>query len=110
MAQINPIETTATLPLRVAIRVCPSDIPAHPQDRQNTLAKLYCRTVLSREFNPVLDPLNYDFSHALPGFDSDTMGKRWYLVDLNITSRLSKDDVLAIPHKVYALSKQGDEW
>jgi hypothetical protein len=97
-------------PVRVAIYVCPTDIPGIPQDRQNKVAQLFCDKNFSRPFNPTLNPVNYDFSHALPGFDSDTRTKIWFLVDLNVTSRLDGTDLLNIPHQAYLLSKQADEW
>lgn len=103
-------QTAATSPVRVAIYVCPSDIPGNPQDRQNTVAKMFCDKIFGRAFKPSLDPERYDFSHALPGFDSDTKCKRWFLVDLNVTSRLNGNELITITHKVYLLSKQADTW
>ena len=97
-------------PVRVAIYVCPTDVPGIPQDRQNQVAQLFCDEIFGRPFNPDLNTVNYDFSHALPGFDSDTGTKIWFLVDLNVTSRLDAADLLKISHQAYLLSKQADGW
>jgi hypothetical protein len=95
---------------RVILRVCPRELPGHPQDRQNTAATMFCEKILKRQFNKDIQASKYDFSHATPNFDSDELVRRWYICDLNVIGPLTKEDVLSLPHAVYQMSLQNGEW
>lgn len=96
---------------RVIIRACAADLPGHPRDRENTVASLFCELVLKREFNRKLRVSTYDFAHTTPGLDTTKPTvRRWFICDLNVTSELTRDELLSLPHSVYSLSLQNGNW
>lgn len=56
---------------RVIVHVRVMDLPGCPQDRHNTLGKLFCEHVLHRQFNNKIQVPNYDFIHLPPQFNKD---------------------------------------
>ena len=95
---------------RVILHVCVTDLPGLPQNRHNFLGTLFCEQVLNRRFNNQLQVSKYDYMHLPPNFDTDQPVRRWFVCDLNVKGRLSKDDVLSLPHRVYNVSRQDDKW
>lgn len=97
-------------PARIILRAPAIEIPGNPQDRQNTVANLFCEQLLQRPFHRNIDVSGYDFSHATPDFDTDKPVRRWFILDLGVEGTLTRDEVLTLPHEVYLLSKHDDEW
>jgi len=91
-------------PTRVAVYVFLIDVPGIPQDRQNKVAQLFYDRIFNRPLSPTLNPVIYDFPHALPGFHSDTVTKIWFLVDLYVTSQLDAIDLLNITEEPFKSS------
>jgi hypothetical protein len=96
--------------LRVILYVCVTDLPGSPQNRHNFLGELFCQQVLKRKFNNKLQVLSYDYMHLPPNFDTVKPVRRWFICDLNVNCRLDKNGVLSLPHEVYYVSRQKDEW
>lgn len=97
-------------PTRIAVYACVTDIDGCPQRRHVKLGEAFCRDILNRAFNATLHPAGYDHIHIPPDFDSSNPLKRWFILDLDVTQPLSKEDVLQLPHQVYLASHQGDKW
>lgn len=95
---------------RVILHVCVTDLPGSPQNRHNFLGELFCRQVLRRSFNNKLQISSYDYMHLPPNFDTDNPVVRWFICDLNVNCRLDRNGLLSLPHKVYYVSRQKDEW
>jgi len=93
---------------RIIIRVQVDDVPGSPQDRQNTVARLFCEHMLNRPFKS-MTPEGYDFSHMTPDFDTDQSVRRWFIVDLNVAGPLARDEVRKLPHGVYRLCWKANE-
>jgi methylsterol monooxygenase len=94
---------------RVVIWTCVTDIPGVPQGRHHALAQAFCAKHLQRDFNWKLQASGYDHVHIPGDFDSDQPLKRWFILDLNVTGELGKEDVLRIPHQVFLASYQTKE-
>lgn len=86
---------------------CVTDLPGSPH---NFLGNLFCQQVLKRNFNNKLQISNYDYIHLPPNFDTDKPVLRWFICDLNVNCRLDTNGLLSLPHKVYYVSRQNDEW
>lgn len=97
-------------PARIILRAPATEIPGNPQDRQNTVANLFCELLLQRPFHRNIEACGYDFSHATPDFDTDKPVRRWFILDLGVDGTLTRDEVLSLPHEVYQLTKQDDGW
>lgn len=96
---------------RVIVRACLADLPGNPRDRENTIASLVCELILKREFNRKLRVSTYDFAHITPGLDTmEPTVRRWFICDFNVTSELTQDELLSLPHFVYSLSLQNGNW
>jgi len=95
---------------RVILYIRVTDLPGSPQNRHNTLGNLFCQQILNRNFNNQVQVSNYDYMHLPPNFDTDKPVRRWFVFDLNVNCRLSKEEVLSLPHDVYSVSQQDDEW
>lgn len=93
-------------PTRIVIYVCVIDIDGCPQRRHVKIGEDFCDLVLKRAFNPTLHPAKYDHIHIPADFDSLEPLKRWFILDLNVTEPLSREDVLQLPHQVYLASQQ----
>ena len=100
----------STNPARVILQICVTDLPGCPQNRHNTLADIFCRQVLNRRCCYELQLPAYDYMHIPPHFDTDKPVRRWFVLDLNVQSRLSRDEVLSLPHAVYSVSWQENRW
>lgn len=94
-------------PTRIIIYARVTDIEGCPQGRHIKLGNDFCQDVLARPFKSTLRPGGYDHVHIPGGFDSDGPLKRWFILDLDVTQPLSREDVLRLPHKVYLASRQG---
>ncbi|KAL4886823.1 hypothetical protein BJY04DRAFT_42311 [Aspergillus karnatakaensis] len=97
-------------PIRAVVRATVTDIPGHPQQRFDTLAKAFCSQVLNRGFYPTLQVSSYDHAHIPADFDSDTPVTRWFIIDLNVRQELTRDEVMGIPHSVYLAGYENHEW
>jgi len=95
---------------RVILHICVTDLPGSPQNRHNFLGELFCQQVLKRNFNNKLQTSNYDYMHLPPNFDTDKPVLRWFVCDLNVNCRLDRNELLSLPHRVYFVSRQKDEW
>ena len=95
---------------RVILYVCVTDLPGCPQNRHNFLGDLFCRQVLERDFDTSLQILSRDHIHIPADFDTEKPVRRWFVIDLNVNSRLSRDEVKELPHQVYMVSRQDDRW
>ena len=62
--------------------------------------------MLGRPFRSELHPAGYDHVHIPADFDSEKPLKRWFILDANVTQRLSRDAVSQIPHQVYLASQR----
>lgn len=92
------------------LRVLTIDIPGNLQDRQNTIARMFCKQVLNCLFNREIQVSKYDYSHVTPDFDSNTPVRRWFIYDLNVTHPLTRQEILSLAHVVYQVSQQGNKW
>ncbi|KAH8696975.1 hypothetical protein GQ44DRAFT_718609 [Phaeosphaeriaceae sp. PMI808] len=92
--------------MRICIRVCVHDIPGNPLERTSTLGKLFCQKVLQRQFQEALDVKGYDHGHIPPGFNSPNPLKVWFIFDLDVKSKLNKEQLSRVPHSVYLASLQ----
>lgn len=91
-------------PTRIVIYACLTDIDGCPQGRHVNVGKDFCQAVLNRPFNSTLRPDGYDHVHIPGDFDSQEPLKRWFILDLDVTRPLNKEDVLRLPHQVYLAS------
>jgi len=97
-------------PLRVAIRVCVTDIPGDRYARAARLAREFSEQMRHQPFNNDPAAECHDSEHLLPRFDSEHAVNAWFLFDFNVKGSLSKEEVLAVPHEVYLATRQGDTW
>ncbi|OCK73608.1 hypothetical protein K432DRAFT_430502 [Lepidopterella palustris CBS 459.81] len=97
-------------PQRVILHICVTDLPGSPQNRHNVLGNAFCQQILKRAFNNKLQTSKYDYMHLPPNFDTDKSVRRWFVLDLDVNCRLEKDEVLALHHQVYFVSRQNNEW
>lgn len=95
---------------RVIIHVLVTDIPGCPQNRHNFIGDLFCNQVLERDFDTRLRTSGRDHIHLSPNFDTVKPVRKWFIIDLDVNGRLSRDEVKELPHQVYTLSRQGDGW
>jgi len=95
-------------PARIILHVRVTDLPGCPQDRHNTLGKLFCEHVLHRKFHNKIQVSNYDFMHLPPQLDKPV--RRWFIFDSNVNCPLEKEEVLSLPRSVYYVSRPKDEW
>lgn len=98
-----------SVPKRICVYTHVTDIDGHPQRRHTKIGEDFCQTVLGRPFNSTLNPSNYDHIHIPGDFDSSEPLKRWFILDLDVIQRLSKEQVLQLAHEVYVASKQNGE-
>ncbi|KAJ5348205.1 hypothetical protein MYU51_011051 [Penicillium brevicompactum] len=92
-------------PTRVIIYACVTDIVGSPQRRHLRLGEDLCM-MMNRPFQAALSPAGYDHVHIPADFDSENPIRRWFIVDLNVTQALSREEVSHIPHQVYLASRQ----
>lgn len=90
----------------IVIYACVIDIDGCPQRRHVKIGEDFCDIVLKRAFNPTFHPAKYDHIHIPDNFDSLKPLKRWFVLDLNVTEPLSREDVLQLPYQVYLASQQ----
>lgn len=98
-----------TSPQRVVLQIYVTDLPGSPQNRHNVLGEAVCKQILKRGFNNQIRKSSYDYMHIPPNFDTDKRVRRWFICDLNVKCRLSKEEVFDLPHKVYSISWQKNE-
>lgn len=91
---------------RICIYVHINDIDGCAQRRHTRIGEDFCQDILSRPFNLALNPASYDHIHIPADFDSPEPLKRWFILDLDVRQKLSKNQVLELPHQVYLASKQ----
>ena len=100
---------TQDLPQRVIIYARVSDVPDNPQRRHITLGDLLCKEVLNQGFHPQLQVTGYDHVHIPARFGSAKPFKRWFIFDLNVVTKLAREDVARIPHQVFLASRQAGD-
>ena len=97
--------------IRIIIYACVTDIDGCPQRRHVKIGETFCAAILERAFNPTLHPTGYDHVHIPADFDSQNPLKRWFILDLDVTQQLGKEEILQLPHQVYLASQQnGKLW
>jgi methylsterol monooxygenase len=93
-------------PMRIIIYACVTDIDGCAQRRHVRLGEDFCSFTLHRPLNSTLDPACYDHIHIPADFDSEQPLKRWFILDLNVTQPLNKEEMSLLPHQVYLASLQ----
>lgn len=93
-------------PARIVIRACVVDIDGCPHRRHVKIGEDFCDIVLKHVFNPTLHPAKYDHIYIPADCDSLKPLKRWFILDLNVSEPLSREDVLQLPNQVYPASQQ----
>lgn len=61
-------------------------------------------------FDTGLQTSGRDHIHLPPNFDTDKPVRKWFIIDLNVNSCLSRDEVKELPHQAYAVSRQDNRW
>jgi len=108
--------SSANLPInpedevRIIIRVRVTDIPGDRYRRDVTLGELCSESGLFRPIKHQITPDGYDHVVIPPGFDSEKPVGRWFIYDLNVKGPKTREELLAIPHKVYLACKNKDDW
>lgn len=93
-------------PTRVVIYSCVTDIDGCPQRCHVKIAESFCENILNRAFNNILDPDGYDHVHIPADFDSPQPIKTWFILSLDVTQPLKKEDVCNFPIRyILQLSK-----
>ena len=103
-------ESVDSVPTRIIIRACVTDVPGDPLRRATTLGEIFAGQVLGRPLRRLPHVTEYDGVHFLPDYSSEQPVRRWFMYDLNVRCRLSKDELLAIPYRVYLASLIDDRW
>jgi len=96
--------------IRIAIRVRVTDLPGDPNRRDVTLGELFSEKVLFRPIKPVTTVDGYDGVVLMGGFNSKNPVDVWFIYDLNVRGKKTREELLATPHKVYTASKHNDDW
>lgn len=104
------MDTHSTPQIRVLIRIRPRDIPGKVLGRPNSLGRLFCKEVLDRDFQPLINTSGFDFVHVPPRFETELPVAEWFICDLNIVSELQKEDLMKIKHEVYLASLVDGKW
>lgn len=104
------METIDSTQTRIIIRVCVTDIPGEISRRPDTLGQIFCSEVLHRDFNPDINLSGFDSIHIPPSFESLQPINQWFICDLNVVCELEKEELLAIPHRVYHASLVDGTW
>jgi hypothetical protein len=97
-------------PIRIVVAVRATDLPGEPGKRHNTLAELISANILKRPFRPWPQVKSFDYSHTVPDLDTNQPKRKWFICDFNVKNELSRTEVRLLPHKVYSMSLQDNEW
>jgi hypothetical protein len=95
---------------RIVIHARVTDIPGDPRERDITLGQLFSAKVPCRSFQQKITPEGYDHVVIPPQFDSEEPVKRWFIYDLNVKGKKTREELLRTPHKVYLACKQEGDW
>ncbi|KAF2245219.1 hypothetical protein BU26DRAFT_522318 [Trematosphaeria pertusa] len=92
---------------RIIIQAYVTDIPGTPEERPFQLGNEFCKQMLERPIKAQVQLPAYDNIHLLPKFDSQK-GKAWFIYDLDVTGRMTREELSKIPHEVYLASCRRD--
>lgn len=81
---------------RIIIRAPVQQIPGDPLERPFTLCDRFCRSVIGRPLDR-----NSDGVHIPPSFDSDQDVRIWFMLDLGVSTPISREDLQKVPLKAY---------
>jgi len=95
--------------MRVVIYVVVTDIPGEALRRHTTLGEDFCQQILKREFHPQQGEVR-DGVTVQGEFDKEEAVKRWFIYDLDVTQSLDQNQLLEVPHQVYAASRTDSGW
>jgi hypothetical protein len=78
-----------------------TDLLGNPNRRDVTLGELFSEKVLSRPIKQRSTPDGYDSVIIPLDFNSEKPINRWFICDLNVKGKKTKEELLATLHKVY---------
>jgi len=96
--------------MRIIIRARVTEIPGDAHRRDISLGKLFSEKVLGRPFRREITLQGYDHAIIPPGFDSENPISIWFVYDINVSGKKTKEELLRTPHKVYLACKRKDDW